>query len=556
MSPAQAADHPRPHPAKRSVASLLAGLAGHDAGRSAGTPETAPLTGGVTPDRARAALAQVEGLFAPAGSTPRRTPSESGDATMALRDLTLSTAALPAAARSVSTRANDRPWDEDFPGSPAKCASNICVHWISQADADIYGPEIYTGTNGGIDISRWVSRESWADTVLRTMVDVSRTYTSAGYRTPRADGRLGGTKQTDIYLTDPGANGQYGYCTVDGTVDAGGRFRPTFRPSNSHSSDLPAFCVLDNDYRVGQFGTRNKAIDSLRVTAAHEYFHAIQFAYDYLEDRWFMESTATWAEEQLYDHVNDNLQYLPYSQLRRPTASLDDYNALRGGLHYGDWIWFQYLSERLPTRTGAIPNVVLQMWQRADSVSGPDQYSLQAVVRTLKARGVSFPRAFAQYAAGNRHPATVYAEARANRYPTAPLKRTARLRPAKRQAAGSLRLNHLASSTVRFVPQRVTSRRAKLRLDVDMANRRAGSVAVVTTYARDGRITTKVLRLTRAGNGRVRVPFSSRRVRAVELTLVNASNRFKHCTSRVDGFSCGGTPVDQRMLERYTARLA
>jgi hypothetical protein len=291
------------------------------------------------------------------------------------------------------------------------------------------------------------------------------------------------------------------------------------------------------------------------VTAAHEYFHAIQFAYDYLEDRWFMEATATWAEDQLYDAINDNLQYLRSSQLRHPSKSLDDDQALNGFLHYGDWIWFEYLSERLPTRTGLIPNVVLQMWQRADSVTGPDQYSLEAVVSTLAARRASFPRVFGQYAAGNRHPATTYAEGRANHYPTAPLQRTVRLQPTKRHASGSVRLDHLTSATVRFVPKRTQRRRTRVAFDLDMASTRAGSVAVVTTYLRNGRTTAKVLRLNRAGNGHASAPFSSRRVRAVELTLANASTRFRRCTSQVDAFSCGGTPVDDGRLQRYSARV-
>ena len=46
------------------------------------------------------------------------------------------------------------------------------------------------------------------------------------------------------------------------------------------------------------------------MTAAHEFFHAVQFAYDAADDQWFMESTATWMEDEIYDDVNDNLQYL------------------------------------------------------------------------------------------------------------------------------------------------------------------------------------------------------------------------------------------------------
>ena len=65
--------------------------------------------------------------------------------------------------------------------------------------------------------------------------------------------------------------------------------------------------MLDNDY-ARQYGTA--PIDALRVTAAHEFFHAIQFAYDVGEDLWFMEGSATWVEDEVYDAINDNYQFL------------------------------------------------------------------------------------------------------------------------------------------------------------------------------------------------------------------------------------------------------
>ena len=36
-----------------------------------------------------------------------------------------------------------------------------------------------------------------------------------------------------------------------------------------------------------------------------------------------MEATATWAEDEVYDSVNDNLNYLPLGQLGRPDLPLD-----------------------------------------------------------------------------------------------------------------------------------------------------------------------------------------------------------------------------------------
>ena len=90
------------------------------------------------------------------------------------------------------------------------------------------------------------------------------------------------------------------------------------------------------------------------MTAAHEFFHAVQAAYDWFEDAWFMESTAAWMEDEVYTDINDNLQYLTSSPLRHPEVPLDFGNTDDFYL-YGAWIWWRFLSEYLgdtgsPTR--------------------------------------------------------------------------------------------------------------------------------------------------------------------------------------------------------------
>ena len=82
--------------------------------------------------------------------------------------------------------------------------------------------------------------------------------------------------------------------------------------------------MLDNDYSRGEFPT-NTPEENLQVTAAHEYFHAVQFGYDVAEDGWVMEATATWAEDELYDGVNDNVQYLRSGPMSLPHGSLDQF---------------------------------------------------------------------------------------------------------------------------------------------------------------------------------------------------------------------------------------
>jgi hypothetical protein len=530
LSPAQAAEDPVPGHLGDSATQVVEDVTGT-------VDETLdePLSVPATRAEAEESLGEVEELFDPMTRRESRSMITTGEgkrATMALRDLSLRLGSLAPAARGSAYAQFRRPWGNGQ--YSMKCQDNICVHWGSS--------KTYTG--------RDVTDDGFASQVLATMVNVSRTYRAAGYRTPRADGTYGGDGHTDIYLADVGAEGKYGYCTVD--VDGTGHY--IFGPSNSRASDLPAFCVLDNDFSKSQFPTPRTSLEDLQVTAAHEYFHAVQFGYDYLEDRWFMEATSTWAEDEVYPDINDNLQYLRGSQLRHPGTSLDNNKAIRGMLHYGDWIYFRYLTERLPAQRGRLPSLILQMWQRADSVSGRDQYSIQAVASTLSAHHLSFPTVFAQYAAANRHPTTAYAEGRANRYPSARPRRTVRLKPSDRHAAGAVKVNHLSSATVRFVPRHLNGKR-KLTLRVNMAHKKSGSVAVALVYYRNGRIATRLVKLNHSGNGHRRVPFNTRTVRAVELTLVNANRRYRRCSGHVDGFSCGGVPVMDRVNESYSATV-
>jgi len=77
---------------------------------------------------------------------------------------------------------------------------------------------------------------------------------------------------------------------------------------NSYPSPYPngatSYIEVDND--ISPWGL-------LQVTVAHEFNHACQFRYSYLEGAWFMENCATWMEDVCYDNVNDYVNYLSYS---------------------------------------------------------------------------------------------------------------------------------------------------------------------------------------------------------------------------------------------------
>ncbi|WP_134741283.1 MXAN_6640 family putative metalloprotease [Nocardioides sp. 503] len=445
------------------------------------------------------------------------------DATLALRDLALRLDDLEGADQAAAERMLARPTspsDQDsygtFPVSRS-CSAVVCVHYVTS------GPEATT--------------DAWAAKTLATTTSVHNRYVAAGYKAPEPDGTRGGDARTDIYIANIGDRGLYGYCTTDERKPA----RPPF--------DRYAYCVVDNNYAEAGFGAHTPE-ENLQVTVAHEYFHAVQYAYDFAEDAWFLEATAAWVEDEMYDDVNDNRQYLAASPLRQPRRSMDRFDP-RTGYHYGIWIFFRRLSERFPGAQAGLPTIVRDMWRRADG-SGPvarDQYSWQAVSSVLKARRTSAQREFTTFSAANRRPRKTYSEGAA--YRAAPL--AGRATVSRSVVRRAVELNHLSSATYRLTPASgLRSRRWKVRISLDMQPTARGSRAAITTYFKDGTQKVQVVRPGRRGNAQRVVPFSRSTVAFVEVTLVNASGRFK-CWQRT-AFSCQGKSRDDKQLERLAAR--
>jgi len=450
-----------------------------------------------------------------------------GDATMYMRRLALTRDTMSGAARKQADASLARPRLAD---ERITCSASapICVHYAtSGSDAPKQGGDITP------------------DLVLNTLVDIYRFYQSSGYRMPEADHTTGGgTVQTngqpvpaddiDIYLANIGKQGYYGYCAPEPLTGSAARH-------------TPAFCVLDNDYAEFPHGTPTT---NLQVTAAHEFFHAVQFAYDATEDSWFMESTAVWMEDQVFDNINDNIQYLPYGPLGKPTLSLD--KATTFGV-YGGWIFFRWVTEQRPQLVGRLPGIILSMWQRA-AAGSRDRYSLQAVQGALKAAKLPLRTAFARFAAANRDATHTYTEGAANHYPIAAPTGSFRLRSLVHRS-GTVRINHLAAATERFVPKghRLGSKRTKLRLHLNMADTSRGTAAMVTVFERNGKTDVRPVRLNRHGGGFIAVPFSSRRIKRVELTMTNASTRMRCWIGGI--FSCQGQPKDMHQLERFSAAV-
>lgn len=512
-----------------------AGAASADPGTTAADTSVVEQTdpGASLAEEASDTLAEVEELLAEdAGPVQPVEPLdvEEGprEATLVLRDLVLERSLLRGGEREAADGYLARPTDGrgapygatySVPEADPVCDADICVHRVDS-----------TSDRATAD---------FAQLALDTVAQAHQTYTRAGYRAPKADGTRGGGPKTDIYLADIGDRGVYGYCTSD-------------QPAAARVHSRWAYCVLDNDYNASQFPGQTP-LDNLRVTAAHEYFHAVQFGYDLTEDVYFMEGTATWAEGQVFGDIDDNVQYLRFGSMRRPGRSLDrDY----GGLEvYSTWGFFQYLSEKFDAASGGMPRLVRTMWRRADAAgSAPDRYSLQAVADAVRGQRSTLRREFAGYSVANRHPARVYDEAEANGYPVAQLAGRATL---GRGASWSRqrRADHLTSHTFRLTPATgLTGRRWRLRVAVDLPPAGRGSEVAVSVHRRNGSLGTSRITLNRSGGKVFTRPFAAGTVRAVEVSLVNASTRIRRCHTG-SAISCGGRARDDRQPFRISTRV-
>lgn len=117
-------------------------------------------------------------------------------------------------------------------------------------------------------------------------------------------------------------------------------------PGDSSWTDYTSHIEIHCDFEGPYFGPNDdpegRVIGDQKVTIAHEYFHAIQFAYDYDYDNlWWMECTSTYFEDVLFPEVNDNYNYLgsffnyPDTFLNAPTYHV-----------YSTFIWASFLVEK------------------------------------------------------------------------------------------------------------------------------------------------------------------------------------------------------------------
>ncbi len=116
-------------------------------------------------------------------------------------------------------------------------------------------------------------------------------------------------------------------------------------PGDSSWNDFTSRIEIHCDFEGAGFGPNDdpegRIIGDQKVTCAHEYYHAVQLAYDFsYGNLWWMECTSVYFEDVLFPEVNDNYNYLSYffnypdTFLAAPTFHM-----------YSTFIWASFLVE-------------------------------------------------------------------------------------------------------------------------------------------------------------------------------------------------------------------
>ena len=118
-------------------------------------------------------------------------------------------------------------------------------------------------------------------------------------------------------------------------------------------------------------------LENIKITAAHEFFHAIQFSYNCFERFWLMEATAVWSEDEIYNNINDHYRYMT-AWFQNSSRNIDD----ESNHMYGSFILFQYIDEHLGG-SDMIKAIWEQSRARANSINDISFVSIDAALSSI-----------------------------------------------------------------------------------------------------------------------------------------------------------------------------
>jgi hypothetical protein len=266
------------------------------------------------------------------------------------------------------------------------------IHYVTEGDSAVYQPQKdddYNGHPDWVDATGQVLEHAW-----------NREVSSLGYLWPPSDLQNpdppgnGGDGKYDVYLMNLQAGPIWYLGYTQGEINVAQPWPASF---TSH-------IALDNDY-LG-YGPGHTQLEWLQVTVAHEFFHAIQMAYDGAEYEqgggnikpYWMEMSAVWMEEMVYDEINDYLGYLP-EFFAEPWLSLKTFESLSDQHAYGSCVWPLFLSEKFDSV------IIRDIWERCAEVPGNNVIDYaegkSATDIVLEAGGSNFEEAFREFTVWN-----------------------------------------------------------------------------------------------------------------------------------------------------------
>ena len=198
-----------------------------------------------------------------------------------------------------------------------------------------------------------------------------------GYESPPDDEGDGGDDLFDIYVTNLGT-GYYGYTEFD---------------KRNTDDRYKSFIVIDNKMDVPTPG-----INGGRVTAAHEFHHAIQvgsYRPPLSGDQYYFEITSTSMEEFVYDSINDYYNYLP-TYFRYPDRRFT-YNT--GNTGYDRVIWNIYLKEKFEREEDDSTKgfeIIKKSWE---IMRNHDRSAIEAISLALSEYGLEMTNSFNDFGA-------------------------------------------------------------------------------------------------------------------------------------------------------------
>ena len=212
----------------------------------------------------------------------------------------------------------------------------------------------------------------YAQTILNTAeIAWTKMFVEMAFLEPLADKGEGGSKAFDLYIVTNLQAGIGGYTSFSGFNE------------DTPRQDAFGFTVFAHDLKTKY----------LRGVVAHELFHASQMAYDWWEDIAFMEASATWIVDHVFD--DENLYWKYYSYYNRQPWKALDFISLADPYQYGSGMFLQFLDERYGSGDGSFVRLIWENSVQNDMINEPDYFD--AIEDLLLERGSSFDAAFHEF---------------------------------------------------------------------------------------------------------------------------------------------------------------